>query len=392
MVANVANPKQLFQNTQPCSPLLAKLRTDSVLFYSNIMYGCDIYGDEKDPPQRAFFDNKFFSLYLGTPGQWRGKGAILLNLESPMQLAEFNQVLNGRSPKGKAILAPDQMNIAPVRAWYCYLEASHDLSVLWALAPKQIRTKIESAHVRAVNHALCCFERNLGDRIAFNHWLGDTFPGTLFATFHHGASFDDQKPLLSCAVFVFNQLFSRDGSIGSFATPPAASLFRQAERNYHDMTGILLKNEMGIQATINHYGLLIDEVPSINLSCIGWQDNNRFCNPGKRLQHYFRTVGDPHTDENKAEYEEGFYKAVLSKQLFQTWSQIAAFQRWGPIEAEKLFQRAQQRQASERWSAKWQSRFHRAADLAINPIQKRTNDHSQSLSTQSKDDAHTHSR
>jgi conjugative relaxase-like TrwC/TraI family protein len=107
---------------------------------------------------REFFGDDFLSYRLGHRGTWQGRGAMQLKLENPVQRDVFEHLLKGRSPEGDRQLT-DGSN--PVAAWRMTFSGSQSVSVLWALAPKDIQLDIEQAHARATRRNLALVEESL---------------------------------------------------------------------------------------------------------------------------------------------------------------------------------------------------------------------------------------
>ena len=100
--------------------------------------------------------------YLGAgeaPGRWYGQGASLLRLPAEVKGRHFLNLLAGCSPDGKLALVQNARKPERQSGWDLTFSAPKSVSVLWAMAPPELRQQIEAIHQHAVQTALNHLER-----------------------------------------------------------------------------------------------------------------------------------------------------------------------------------------------------------------------------------------
>ena len=220
--------------------------------------------------------------------------------------------------------------------------------------------------------------------------LGPRLPGALFATFDSGASTDVQSPDLNCQVFVFNQIFHRDGKIASYPKGSGGQMADFAQRRYDVMNGLLLRNEFGLTEEVQKDGNHISGVPSIiNFSCVRWKERADAWDRKGRREFLFVTNG---------EYDVGMYLPFKSHQLFKAWGEMATQAGWGPKEAQQLLQDSKKKLMSECWTTRWKSKVNRHRQVSQQNKQRAQNSLSEDVENlrptrlrQDKDNGPTHS-
>lgn len=106
---------------------------------------------------------KFTRYYLQggePPGKWIGKGAARLGLVGAVRKRHFQNIFQGRSPTGDALVknADSEKRTAGIDLTF---SAPKGVSVLWAISPKSVRRTIQRCHNRAVRRALRFLESEL---------------------------------------------------------------------------------------------------------------------------------------------------------------------------------------------------------------------------------------
>lgn len=93
-------------------------------------------------------------------GQWHGLGAARLRLVGPVAQADFEQLIDNRTPDGAKLTPRDRDNRIPGIDFT--FSAPKSVSILWALTEDP---RIMDAHVRAVRDAMAEVERNMEVRV-----------------------------------------------------------------------------------------------------------------------------------------------------------------------------------------------------------------------------------
>jgi len=170
-----------------------------------------------DQPYREFFQKEFPMQRLGKPGYWQGGAVERLQLQNPVNLATFQNLLHGQSPDGTNRLVKERVAPHHPLGWRLTVTTSPSVTLLWALAPPETRLRIERAHLLSVRNALQQFERAVGGGKYKGCDLSQVDPVGLFARFNCGAACD-QSPHLHTTAFFFNFALHRDGTVRTFTT------------------------------------------------------------------------------------------------------------------------------------------------------------------------------
>ena len=333
-----------------------------------------IYQTDGDRLYREFFQPEFGSQRLGRPGHWRGSGAALLRLQDPVQLSAFENLLAGRTPSGAEALWPESSARRHELGWRLTISASPSLTVLWALAPRLVRARLEDTHGSSVRYALWNFEGAVSGWDWRQEEGHDKFPGALFATFRCGAAWD-QTPHLHTTAFVFNLAFHHDGTVGTFTTDQVFQQRFQLQATYEQMRDTMLWGDIGV------YG----EIPGVDLRIVGVPQElcQRFC-----FDSSFSPQGRAEPGQQP--------RPLRSEQLFAVWQRQAQGWGWGPKQAEEFLRHARWERMLHDLGERWRFRLHQGEQLvkrARNSLRKLTpvRRSQDPRSSQDKDQGQTHS-
>jgi len=160
--------------------------------------------------------------YLGAgeaPGRWYGQGASLLRLPAEVKGRHFLNLLAGCSPDGKLALVQNARKPERQSGWDLTFSAPKSVSVLWAMAPPELRQQIEAIHKHAVQTALSHLEATCA--LTRRGQGGQTVESAavLFATFQHRTS-RAQDPQLHTHAVLVNLGLREDGTTGSVLSRP----------------------------------------------------------------------------------------------------------------------------------------------------------------------------
>lgn len=104
---------------------------------------------------------KYYTESAEERGQWFGKGAKFLGLEGEVTTESFRNLFHGFSPDGQTPLVQNAGHPNRCMGWDLTFSPPKSVSVLWALAPQEIRAEILRAHQRAVTQTLTQLEDTL---------------------------------------------------------------------------------------------------------------------------------------------------------------------------------------------------------------------------------------
>lgn len=189
------------------------------------------------------------------PGRWAGEGAERLSLEEPVTRAEFEAALTGLDPKTQARLAAlGGQNKTHSAGWDMTFSAPKSVSVMWALSEKDVRERIEKAHVKAVLKATKSLEqtsawarRGKGGRVK------ERTAGLLVAQFDHHTS-RDLDPQLHTHSFIFNLAPRKDGTWGAILSRELYKAQKEAGFEYRNaLANELERDGFAIERTADNF-------------------------------------------------------------------------------------------------------------------------------------------
>jgi conjugative relaxase-like TrwC/TraI family protein len=88
----------------------------------------------------------YYSAGTERPGYWLGEGAERLELSGKVEAEALRNVLDGFTPEGRRGLVQNAGAFGRQRGWDLTFSAPKSVSVLWALAPQDMKAQIEAAH------------------------------------------------------------------------------------------------------------------------------------------------------------------------------------------------------------------------------------------------------
>lgn len=142
-------------------------------------------------------------------GVWLGEGAQALGLSGDVSAADFEALANGFALDGSKLVQnagdPDRR-----AGWDLTFSAPKSVSVVWGLADKDIASRIEAAHAKAVSAAMLFMQDKAGFvRVGKEGAVNE--PARLVAAmFQHGTSREGDMQLHTHG-FVFNQGLRENG-------------------------------------------------------------------------------------------------------------------------------------------------------------------------------------
>jgi len=147
-------------------------------------------------------------------GRWFGSGTALLDLHGNVEPRSLRHLLEGYSPDGKHALVQNAGHRFRQCYWDLTFNAPKAVSVLWAMAPPEIRSQIEQAHQQAVEKALAYVEQVAGFSRRGPGGQYQEPVSMVFAVFQEGAS-RAQQPHLHTHSVLINVGIREDGTTGT---------------------------------------------------------------------------------------------------------------------------------------------------------------------------------
>ena len=148
------------------------------------------------------------------PGTWFGRGAAKLGLQGAVDSRPYEQLLWGRSPDGRRDLVQNAGDPHRQTAWDLTFSAPKSVSVLWALAPKDVRAELEAAHRQAVEVALKFLEETTGLTRRGKGGARMECADLVFALFPHYSS-RALDPQVHTHALLINLAVRHDGTTGA---------------------------------------------------------------------------------------------------------------------------------------------------------------------------------
>jgi conjugative relaxase-like TrwC/TraI family protein len=194
------------------------------------------------------------------PGHWFGRGAERLGLSGTVRSEPYENLLWGRSPNGLRRLVQNADDERRQTAWDLTLSAPKSMSVMWALAPHELRQQIETAHRKAVETTLTFLERTTG--LTRRGKAGARFePADLvFATFLHNTS-RELDPNIHTHCLLINLAVRKDGTTGALWSREFFRAKMAAGAMYQVQLAAELRQGPGFAVVPDRIGFQIQEVP-----------------------------------------------------------------------------------------------------------------------------------
>ena len=156
----------------------------------------------------------YYTAQGNEPGVWFGRGAAPLGLHGEVESRAFEHLLWGRSPDGCRDLVQNAGDAHRQTAWDLTFSAPKSVSVVWALAPEDVRKQIEAAHRQAIEAALTFLEETTGLTRRGKAGARMEPADLVFALFPHYSS-RASDPQLHTHCLLINLAVRRDGTSGA---------------------------------------------------------------------------------------------------------------------------------------------------------------------------------
>ena len=266
-------------------------------------------------------------------GSWFGTGASLLGLKGELHAKQFQRVLRGFSPDGKHPLvqnAGGENRQAGIDLTFC---APKSVSVLWSLAPRNVRLIILAAHIAAVTSTLEYLEKVAGITRRGKAGTIKERAGLIFGLFLHTTS-RLNDPHVHTHAFLVNVATRPDGTTGALWTKEIFRHKIRAGHLYRERLAQELGLRLGLKVEPENVGFHVQGVP------------RELCrNQSKRRQSIERELLDAGKAGAKAAKEAAVNTRpkkvnVRAEVLFETWSREAELVGWGRKQAETLLENA----------------------------------------------------
>lgn len=164
-------------------------------------------------------------------GLWYGRATEYLNLDNVVTREHFGLALQGRDPLTATPLIQTTKKHQP--GWDITLSAPKSVSVLWALAPDEIKQQaVLDAHKKAVLSTCDHIEKTYGiTRRGKGGRVKEKTAGLLFSVFSHKTS-RSLCPQLHTHLFTFNLAARKDSTWGTILSKPLYNAQKEVGQHY----------------------------------------------------------------------------------------------------------------------------------------------------------------
>jgi len=273
----------------------------------------------------------YYASRFEKPGRWFGEGAKILGLTDEVEGVTFHHLLAGLSVDGKRRLVQNAQHADRQCGWDITFSAPKGVSVLWALAPQQIREQVEEAHRCAVEAALTYLEQTAGITRRGKGGAIKQRAALIFATFQHGTS-RALDPELHTHCLLINVCLRSDGTTG---TLQSIDLFRAKMKGgaiYRDTLASQLRQRLVLTILPEKVGFHIQGVPKE--LCL--EMSKRGCMIKKVMKE--RGLQGALAAKAVARETRPAKQHIAPEELFARWQQAGQAHGWGATQAEQLCQ------------------------------------------------------
>jgi len=201
----------------------------------------------------------YYTAQGNDPGAWFGRGADQLGLHGELRSQSFEHLLWGRSPDGKRPLVQNAGNPSRQTAWDLTFSAPKSVSVLWALAPEDVRAQIEAAHRQAVGAALGFLEETTGLTRRGKAGARLERADLVFALFSHYSS-RALDPQIHTHCLLINLAVRRDGTTGALWSKEFFRAKKAAGAVFQVELASALRERLGLAIELANIGFQLSGV------------------------------------------------------------------------------------------------------------------------------------
>lgn len=294
-----------------------------------------IFGPYKPDQAIAYFiENGTFGVDGEIASYWTGSAQPHIFLRpGKVEQNDVKQLLNGFCPYGLKSFAKNAGDPNRAAAWDLTFSAPKSVSVFWASADTDVRTKIEAIHSLAVATAFkfaeetCAFARSGegGKIVQKAEWLS--------LVEQHGVS-RNLEPQLHSHVVLFNLARCRDGEFRSLSTYEIYRAKMAIGSVYRAELAYLLQTELGLELRRSEHGF---ELAGISDRVI-----ERFSSRRAEIKAKLEEFGglkNAKAASKAAILTRAPKEFVPRAELFKRWSETFLEIGWGWAQARKLFGR-----------------------------------------------------
>ena len=268
------------------------------------------------------------------PGQWFGSGAGKLGLQGAVEREPFLNLLSGCAPDGRRPLVQNALHPDRQSGWDLTFSAPKSVSVLWVMAPEEVRQQIEQIHQEAVECGLRYMEETAGITRRGKGGVIKEPAKMMFATFQHSCSRALDPQLHTHAVLI-NLALRKDGTTGTLKTN---QLFREKMN-----AGAFYQGELagGLQQRL---GLTIEPAKvAFHVQGVPHELCREFSKRRRQIERTLKERGHQGAVAAKvAALDTRTHKEQIPRaRLFTQWQEVGQQWNWGPAQTAELLRAGQ---------------------------------------------------
>lgn len=298
--------------------------------------------------ERYYLDLARDDYYLAggePPGQWIGRGAQALGLQSTVERDVLRSALAGQGPGGVRLTQAQRYTTGRARqpGWDLTFSAPKSVSALWSQADAKTRSAIQAAHATAVASSLSYLEDCAAVSRRGKGGTDAEAVGLLVASFEHGTS-RAQDPQLHTHCLVINAGLRSDGTWGALRSHDLYLHKMVAGTLYRSQLAHELKHGLGLDL-VREKGKIGFEIVGVPKSLVEIFSTRRHEIEAAMAEHGW---GSARGAELLAKRTRSVKSHTARDELFARWQQVGMGLGFGVKEARGLLGPASRPERSQR--------------------------------------------
>ena len=305
---------------------------------------------------------KYYTESAEERGQWFGKCATFLGLHGEVTTEAFRNLFHGFSPDGQTPLVQNAGHPNRCMGWDLTFSPPKSVSVLWALAPQEIRAEILRAHQRAVTQTLTQLEDTLAVSRSGKAGAVHERAGLAIVVQQHYTSRTNDPQIHSHSVII-NVGVRADGSTGALHSINWFRAKKALDAAYQARLASELQKTLGVSIEAKK-----DSIDSFHISGVPEEICDVFSKRRHKIEQVLKERGEsgPVAAQKVALETRPKKQNVPLDKLFGNWSKEADVHGWSVEHAAKLIQAAREQKVKNE-SAREQAVAPAAASAASQP-------------------------
>lgn len=266
-------------------------------------------------------------------GQWFGRGASRLNLSGDIDPEAIRLLATGFSADGQRKLVQNAGKENRQTGWDCTFSAPKSVSVLWSMAPLEVRHQIQESQRIAVESVISYLEEKCGASRVGKKGERQTPAGLVVGLFEHGSS-RANDPQLHTHALILNIGVDEENKTRTILSKPIYQQKMTAGALYRAELGHQLVKRLGLRLEKSGFAFKVKGVPE---SLCDFHSKRR-----KKVLAALRAAGQSSSRAAQiATLDTRSQKDTLPRaELFQKWQSEAAEHSFTESHVPKLLNRS----------------------------------------------------